>query len=62
MCFTARKPPKIDFDKVPRELTVKAGKDVEIEVPYVGKDAFSTGYLCIQLIVVYYVYCTSLQD
>ena len=38
---SARRPPKIDLDKVPRELTVKAGKDVEIEVPYVGKRSTS---------------------
>lgn len=26
----------MDLDKVPRELTVKAGKDVDIEIPYTG--------------------------
>ena len=34
---TAEKAPKVDHDKVPRELTVIAGKDVDIEIPYTGK-------------------------
>jgi hypothetical protein len=31
------KAPQIDYDKVPREITVRAGKDVEVEVPFAGR-------------------------
>lgn len=36
-CLTAEQAPSVDMDKVPREITVKAGKDVEFEIPYKGK-------------------------
>ena len=32
----ANKPPVVDLDAIPRELTVKAGQDVSIEIPYTG--------------------------
>ena len=28
--------PKVDKDKIPREITVKAGKPVEVDIPYIG--------------------------
>ena len=34
--FTAEIAPQVDHDKIPRELTVKAGKDVDIDIPYKG--------------------------
>ncbi len=34
--FSAEKPPKIDEDQVPREITVRAGQPFEIDVPYKG--------------------------
>jgi len=34
--LSAQKPPKVDLDKIPRELTLKAGKDLELEIPYTG--------------------------
>ncbi|KAK2158172.1 hypothetical protein LSH36_175g03003 [Paralvinella palmiformis] len=36
MVDEAQKPPKVDLDKIPRELTLKAGKDLELEIPYTG--------------------------
>ncbi|KAL3842488.1 hypothetical protein ACJMK2_020494, partial [Sinanodonta woodiana] len=30
------KPPKVDFSKIPKEIIVKKGEKIEIDVPYVG--------------------------
>lgn len=35
--FSAERPPKVDFDKIPREITVKAGKNIDIDIPYQGR-------------------------
>ena len=34
--FLAEKPPKIDEEQVPREITVRAGQPLEIDIPYKG--------------------------
>lgn len=31
------KPPNVNVDFVPREIKVKAGKNIEIEIPYTGQ-------------------------
>ena len=30
------KPPKVDFSRVPKEIVVKKGEKIEIDVPFVG--------------------------
>ena len=31
-----RRPPSVNLDAIPREITVKAGKKVALEIPYTG--------------------------
>lgn len=35
--FSGCKPPSVNVDFVPREIKVKAGKNIEIEIPYTGQ-------------------------
>ena len=30
-------PPKVNIDLVPREIVVKAGKNIEVDIPYTGE-------------------------
>ena len=30
------KPPKIDMDKVPKEIFIKQGENITLEIPYTG--------------------------
>lgn len=35
-CISVPKPPKVDFTHVPKEIVVKKGEKIEIDVPFVG--------------------------
>lgn len=39
-CYTivllGRRPPNVNLDAIPREITVKAGKKVALDIPYTG--------------------------
>ena len=49
LSVSAERPPKVEFDKVPREITLKAGKDLELEIPYEGMNSLL--FLCIPLLI-----------
>jgi len=35
--YSGRRPPLINLEAVPREITVKAGKSVALQIPYTGR-------------------------
>jgi len=39
MFVVGQRPPYVNLDAIPREITVKAGRRVDLEIPYTGKFA-----------------------
>jgi len=35
--LVGQRPPVVNLDAIPREITVKAGRRVDLEIPYTGK-------------------------
>lgn len=58
---TAEKAPKVNKDQIPREITVKAGKDVEVEIPYVGKGEYCVHY-CYDAVCGYWCFIVVCND
>lgn len=54
MLVLAEVPPKVDIDKIPREITVRAGKTVDLDIPYTGKYLSSVIYIFI-INVIYFL-------
>ena len=40
MLVIGQRPPVVNLDAIPREITVKAGRRVDLEIPYTGKFVF----------------------
>ena len=45
-CFAAERAPTVDLDLCPREITVRAGKPVDVEIQYQGKTYCTDSKYC----------------
>jgi len=62
MIFVAgQRPPYVNLDAIPREITVKAGRRVDLEIPYTGKFVNIVSFHIILLVLAVHIVSVAYQ-